>query len=241
MSRAKILSWGGPGRSSDGSAPAEGPLRAPPQLRILGRWLSVLGVILWGMHTVSGPSSGVRVAVRPREMHLLELLYLRSAWVLEVDVPDVDPRPPRSGFDLPAGDRERVTRHWQERWDLAWGWALRSVPLEAAVTPPVEVAQTLGAAPYWDLEGEFTAPRAGFDAWVERTGPIGSRPLHEIPERRAFDALTEAWERGLRCIFVLPYEGRQVQQQDQRTLTVSTTVREDPSLFRAALESFSRA
>lgn len=81
--------------------------------------------------------------------------------------------------------------------------------------------------------------RDAFNTWSTSLRDDLSLPLAEHPERRCLDALVPAWRTGLTTVLQLPYVGYFAERLNAGTLIVSRVTRQNPSLYRQALATFS--
>lgn len=195
------------------------------------------------------------ITVENRPTAVNELLWVRAAYGLEVEG-DVPPAlldtPDDAGRTLAAGERARWTAVWPRLWEAAVRHAARPTDtstLESLVRPnlPVEERAVLlerVAGPSWrDEFGDEVFDDPSFEAWNRRSFEAVSsarpRALDAHPERRAVDALTPAWRRGLGVVVVLACAGAYTRSLGSTGLLVTAGTRRDDAAYREALSSFS--
>ncbi|MEQ6896696.1 hypothetical protein [Microbacterium sp. KR10-403] len=168
------------------------------------------------------------VSVDVGDRFLLEMLFVRSAWDLAADLPEVDPAPAQGSSRLPA---QASAEAWSERWREAWhrDWdVLRNEPRGVR-------------APSWRAQfGADGLDEAALERWITDRTPVSLPPLDEEPERQVVPALRKAWEAGLESVVVLPLRGDWSWTASPRCLVVSDATRGDNGLYAAALGRFAR-
>lgn len=185
---------------------------------------------------------------------LLELLWVREAWALDVRGDDVPP---------PLIDRVEATTvnalrrdkgDWEHTWPQLWAAALdrrcrtrrpdprRRIP--QAELDRLSETQLLAmlSGPTWRSRFGDSAFDDGYQSWADRLGRRRNdqfrRPLSEEPERRSLNALITAWQRGLTTIVPIPCTGTYSRTLGDDTLLITETTREDPRQYSSALTAF---
>lgn len=193
----------------------------------------------------------------PREMqisvdypsNLLTLLFIRQSWRLKTAtyIPELSlaPHPGSSAAPMRVSPEEWAQR-WDQAWIQAWRWygIERQRELFGVVTPEtfrelVNKGNPLNPvmSPQWAIEyGDEGLDREAFYAW---TAPLRKEEqeteFETEPERVSLPALRAAWEQGLDSIIVLPFNVKWARRIDSRHLAVSTSTRNDPHAYAAAL------
>ncbi|MCU1584243.1 MAG: hypothetical protein JWM49_799 [Microbacteriaceae bacterium] len=185
----------------------------------------------------------IRVDDDPNNVN--ELLYIRSAWHLAVDldIPELDPEPqPGSSLPPAAATLETWSARWKRAWQRAWDWyGIR----DAAVRPTSLLLRELtqpdqplhpAIPPFWSAEyGRDGVDDAALAAWQRQLEPSHHLPFEEEPERRCLPALISAWETGLFTIVTLPYSGYFAHRLSETHLAVSNATRDNESSYTRAL------
>jgi hypothetical protein len=187
------------------------------------------------------------IASEVNERVLTELLFVRSAWGLDVTsaTPEAEPAP-ASTLNLSDTERPGLAAEWVRRWDVAVNWAARSVQRGPKLQQLMSDLDNIDAealskllAPTW---AEITEDkRFDHDALIEWQGRLPEYfdlPLSETPERRSLPALVEAWRRGLKTLIVVPVAGDYAEQIGDSAILLSHRSYADPALFAAALAQF---
>jgi hypothetical protein len=165
--------------------------------------------------------------------HVIQLLYLRTAWGLRTatEPPHLDPEPGRSAPPSSMSPEEWA-RRWDIQWALAWDWyrtAQRDVKL-GDVTP--QRLRDLDRssldpvfAPTWlSRHGNDGFDHDAYRAWHHRvTFTPHGRLLDHRPLDQSMRAVTAAWRTGLDTILILPYAGKYAERITARHLVVSDT------------------
>lgn len=176
------------------------------------------------------------ISVSENEWPLTELLYLRAAWQLEVDLPQtmgiVAARHPAD---------PSLVMQWAREWRKALVWAaaerersrrLNSEPLTA------ELMNELLLPRWTDADGEPFVEPEELAIWVGSLPTHLANSLAETPERMSVASLRGAWRRGLTTMMVVPLEGVFATTIAPNALLLSTASYWEPEHFRAALEQF---
>jgi hypothetical protein len=176
----------------------------------------------------------IEVSEFPRP--LLELLFVRHAWDLDVWVhfDELDPAPDPGASRRPSEvNSAELSERWVDAWKACsyWNWRSRrdyaddpSIAAMHGVTGPVWWSRTFG----WD-----GLDRIAFEGWCAE---LESLRQPDGPERAVGDELVAAWRDGLRAVFVMPYlrtEG--AEWNGSRFMTISARTRLDPGAYRDAL------
>lgn len=189
------------------------------------------------------------------EGSLLDLLWVREAWRLEVTGPDVPPRPLELDEpELTAEGLRRDKREWERAWTDLWEAALarfarrrRPRATDAMAAAVVDALSDEEVHAMW--EGESWRSRfgdaaftAGYEAWKGRLRARRDR-VHELPlelhaQRQALDELVPAWRRGLTTMITIPCSGTYTRTLGDDTLLLTELVHDDVDQLRAALRLF---
>ena len=174
---------------------------------------------------------------------LIFLLFVRSAWRLEIDaVPRLDSEPDPGTSQRPDDlDENAAVQRWLAEWRRAWTHFETADP--AIGTPDVatqRLLDTLTDHELWAATSTWPSDfwnsgidRDAYDMW-RTTMPA---PLGDLPENRVIPALVDAWKGGLTTIIQLPYRGFFAQRINREHLVVSRTTRNDPEMLARALET----
>ena len=174
---------------------------------------------------------------------LIYLLFVRSAWRLEIDaVPRLDSEPEPGSSHRPENlDVDAAIRRWLSEWRRAWThFDVAIVTVSAPDDTTRHLLDTLTDDELW--QATSTWPSDFWDSGIdrgacERWRSSMAAPLGDLPENRVVPALVEAWRAGLRTIIQLPYIGYFAHRINREHLVVSPTTRGDPDLYSRALES----
>ncbi len=184
---------------------------------------------------------------------LLELLWVREAWRLAVELDDAPP-PLTDTPQFAAGDHDTAT--WATEWAALWTEALthaandvdRTLIQRLQTTPPGSderreiLAQLVG--PTWSERFGFETLGDGFHRWNSRhiEGVVaGHRQRAVDRERACLDALVPAWRAGLTRVVVLPCCGTFTRTIGAHALLVTTETRDDGDRYSTALAQFDPA
>lgn len=174
---------------------------------------------------------------------LIYLLFVRSAWQLEIDsVPRLDAVPDPGSSQRPENlDVDAAVQRWLAEWHRAWThFDSARVTVSAPDDATQHLLDTLTDDELWQVTSTWPSNfwEAGIDAHAhERWRSSMAAPLGELPENRVVPALMEAWRAGLTTIIQLPYLGSFAHRINQEHLVVSVSTRHDPDLYSRALES----
>ncbi len=174
---------------------------------------------------------------------LIHLLFVRSAWQLEIDsVPRLDSEPDPGSSQRPENlDVDSAVQRWLAEWQRAWS---HFDPASVTVSTPDEATQrlldTLTDDELW--EATSTWPSDFWDSGIDRGASERWRasmaaPTGDLPENRVIGALADAWRAGLTTVIQMPYLGYFAHRINQENLVVSATTRRDADLYSRALES----
>lgn len=187
---------------------------------------------------------------------VLELLWIREAWVLEPEGPDLPPLLVDTPAPLDASVRAAApVEAWREAWPRVWGAVLAHAGnirdadilerLQQSADRSDERAQLLLEliGPSWqDALGAAAGPddlqqwmHAQFERRVSRRHPVR---LEERPERAALDALIPAWHCGLTKVAEIPCAGTYTRRIGEHTLIVTAGTRADTARYAEALAPF---
>lgn len=174
---------------------------------------------------------------------LIYLLFVRSAWRLEIDsVPRLGSEPDPGSSRRPENlDVDDAVRRWLSEWQRAWThFDAASVAVRAPDEATQHLLDTLSDDELW--QAVSTWPSDFWDSGIDhdacdRWRASMAAPLGELPEHRAVSALAEAWRSGLTTVIQLPYIGYFAHRINREHLVVSATTRRDPELYYRALES----
>lgn len=186
---------------------------------------------------------------------LLDLLWVREAWRLEVSGPDVPPRPLElEEPELTAEGLRRDKREWERGWTELWETSLATLArrrrprvsgaMAAAVVEALsdEEVQALWNGESWRSRFGDAAFTAGYEAWIGRLQARRNRfhelPLELQPQRQALDELVPAWRRGLTTIVTIPCSGTYTRTIGDDTLLLTEPAYDDIDQLRAALRLF---
>lgn len=199
----------------------------------------------------------MRFVVDDRPHELLELLWLREAYDLEIcgDVPPaLTDTPASSTRALGAAERTQWERAWPRLWMAAIEHAGRPDDHELFAqlmatgdgSPEREDLLRRLAGPSWrDVIGDAAFDDPSLLAWDRRgfDAHVASRPrmLANSPERRDLDSLVTAWRRGLAKVVTIPCRGTFTRRLSATALMVTDQTRADSNAYRAALDEFAAA
>jgi hypothetical protein len=172
-----------------------------------------------GVPVMDSTTPATSVTVLDEEPALLELLYLRHAWRLRTrtTVPELDPVPDRGESAMPGTLSKEA---WTALWDVTWASAR---------------GLGGGTARSWADVGGWN----GLDREACRTWMLSlPRADGDAFEALVTDELAAAAERSLRVLRVLPYRGHFVEQDDEKSLTVSWKTRASRADYAQALQRF---
>lgn len=164
---------------------------------------------------------GAQLSIETRHRASLAMLFARQAWQLPVGGP---PRPearPNTGASLALDpdDRKPASAAWLSRWSR----------VHEDDRSFREVVEDLGSA-------GRTLDLAAFDRWRDSLIPRGKVIPHRYqPETLAADAVTSAWERGLRSLIVLPLGRHWAEWRGERVLMLADVTRGDLDAYLRAL------
>lgn len=193
--------------------------------------------------------SQMMITVENNPLALLELLWVREAWDLDLDgdvPPLLEHGPERLGSaEAPTG--------WQKAWPELWQGCLSHLTvdtgallqkLQSTADGSPERAKLLGAllGPSWHERFGDESLGAPFNAWQEERrsaqreeSPV---PFDATPERLSLHALVPAWEAGLIRVVTLPCRGGYTRAVAGSTLILTEKDHQDPSRYAAALSKF---
>ncbi|WP_313813983.1 hypothetical protein [Glutamicibacter sp.] len=171
---------------------------------------------------------------------ILELLYLRRAWriAVDIDLPGLDPLPEIGASTLPdAADRFLWEVRWKKKWKQAWSaqtagqYRVPGTDILACGTGHVQEQE--------DWTSEFG--RAGFDGaaltrWEQKIlGTYERESLRAAHQEQVEPVIIAAWERGLEQVTALPWVGFVSQRLGGSQLVTSLSTLNDAQRFRTAL------
>ncbi|QGH68984.1 hypothetical protein [Pseudactinotalea sp. HY158] len=167
----------------------------------------------------------------------MELLYIRDRWDLhpQIDLPPLDPPPPRDRSRPP----DPGVPEWEDRWLGCWQETLQwfrdqtPAPHPPTRTNPPEFPPLLWQHRY----GDVGIDREALDAWYYALPIEALPPPGGSPEDRCAGAVARAWSRGLRGVISLPVAGDHAERLGRHRLLVSAGARAEPGRYRAALEA----
>jgi hypothetical protein len=181
------------------------------------------------------------------ERALTELLFVRSAWGLDVAsaIPEAEPAPAPT-VNLTDTERSDLAVEWVRRWDVAVDWAAQSFQHGLEIQ---RLTSDLGrvdteavlrlAPPTWaEVTEDERFDRDAFVRWQSRLPEHTNLPVSKTPERRNIPALVEAWRHGLKTLVAVPVAGDYAEQIGDNALLFSHTTYADPALFAGALAGF---
>jgi hypothetical protein len=187
---------------------------------------------------------------------VLELLWIREAWLLDPAGPDLPP--PLADSPAPRPELVRSAApiaEWREAWPRVWAavvehaGSVRDPAIFDRLRDTAEGADERArllrelVGPSWRDELGDEALTVEAEQWMDARyqdrvarWPV---PLEERPERVALDALVPAWRRGLTNIVEIPCRGSFTRRIGAHALLVTAETRSDPARYREALAEFS--
>ncbi|MEN0085313.1 MAG: hypothetical protein AAGC66_11150 [Leifsonia sp.] len=186
---------------------------------------------------------------------VLELLWIREAWMLEPEGPDLPPLLVDTPAPLDASVRAAApVEAWRETWPRVW----RAVVAHTGNVRDADILERLQQSadrsderarllleligPSWqDALGAAAGPddlQQWMHAQFERRASRRPVTLEEQPERAALDALIPAWRCGLTKIVEIPCGGSHTRRIGEHTLLVTAGTRADTARYAEALASF---
>lgn len=183
------------------------------------------------------------LSVEPIWEPLIFLLFVRTAWKLEIDaVPALEVEPDIGASGRPMGlNVEDAIARWLFEWKRAWThFAAHHQPIAPPDADTQHLLDTLSDDELWDATS--TWPSKFWDEGIDREAcgrwrRILQPPFEDSPEHKVVSALIPAWESGLTTIIQLPYLGYFAERINREHLVVSAATRRDPKLFSRALSS----
>lgn len=186
---------------------------------------------------------------------LLELLWIREAWLLEPVGPDLPPLLVDTPVPLATSVRAAApVQEWQEAWPGTWNAVVAHAGiaqdpdlfgrLQRSPDRSDERARLLRElmGPSWQEELGAAAGPDELQQWMhaqfERRASRRLVRLEERPERAALDALIPVWRRGLTKIVEIPCEGTYTRRIGEHALLVTAGTRADTARYGEALASF---
>ena len=172
------------------------------------------------------------LTIECHERHLLELLFVRYAWSLNVtgvNVPSVLSPVPRVG-----SHRIIASEPGLESWETVWASMWNEAETWCA---QFDIGQDASRLDTWRERNG----RANFDddAYHEWRGELGTEelttPLNRTPERLSIEAAVRGWENGLRSVMVVPIAGNYSLRLSEATLLVSAETRKNRENYSIAL------
>ena len=157
--------------------------------------------------------------------HLVELLFLRAVWGIEVPGgPPACAPPPQTKRPLPAGfSPERATASWRDLWDEGVAWRADGFP---PTTFP----------PYWRERFGPTGVEDERRGWVNpRRAELAALAAGVIERPRAWDLIMNPPDQDQPTIVVLPLADPWVSWVSQRQVMMSGQVLADDDLLAQAL------
>jgi hypothetical protein len=186
---------------------------------------------------------------------LVELLWIREAWELQVAGDDLPPLLSDSsvGAHTEANPSGRIAL-WQDAWPAIWEACLDHAGqvrdgglferLHETADGSAERAELLHRliGPTWrDTFGD-EAFTHGYRGWNQANAQARSRSRprfpSENPERVSLDALIPAWQAGLSKIVVIPCRGTYTRVIGQHALLVTAETRDHSQRYGEALTQF---
>ncbi|MGJ4843578.1 hypothetical protein [Leifsonia sp. Le1] len=185
---------------------------------------------------------------------LLELLWIREAWLLDPHGDDLPPLLVDSPALLGAGQRESAPiAAWEEAWPDVWEQVLRHAGtirdpgifdrLQATANGSDERAELLRelVGPSWREEFGDEAITPDAEQWMhaqfERRKARLTDPGAQ-PERSSLAALVEAWTCGLTKVVEIPCIGTFTRRIGSHAILVTAETRASPERYSAALREF---
>jgi hypothetical protein len=165
------------------------------------------------------------VEIDDHDLELLELLFVRAAWALQIpsDAPSARGVPVGSS-SAPGADRDDVAF----RWASEWAGAVQEAPVHR------------NSQRWHDKYGWGGLDEDAFEHWVadQRAESRELPALDDSPETPVTTQLVAAWERGLRKVTVLPVDGGWSATRGPDELLVGADVRADRVAYGTALDAF---
>lgn len=171
---------------------------------------------------------------------ILELLYLRNTWQIaaDIDLPELEPQPAVGISQLPdSEDRFLWEVRWKKQWKQAWNTRISG-------QYRVPGTQTLSAgcrankpADPWRTEyGVAGFDSSAYERWEKQIQVFAERSLAEATHHEQIEpVIIAAWERGLKQITVLPWQGFISLRLGASHLVTSLSTIHETQWLRAAL------
>lgn len=195
------------------------------------------------------------ITIEDRPHALLELLWIREAYVLRPQSKDLPPLL----LDTPAvvqtaGVGADTRSEWEAEWPDIWHAAVAHVGQDSDARLFEELQKTSdGSTARADLLHRIVGPgwrdRFGDVAFEDSYGTWSQRgldthlaetptPLEDQPERRDLPVLIPAWRAGLTKIVTIPCSGDFTRTIGGNALLTTAAVRENSDSYRRALSTF---
>lgn len=172
--------------------------------------------------------------------HILELLYLRRAWGIAADIalPGLDPLPQTGASKLPC-DPEKFL--WEVRWKKKWKQVWNAQVAGQFRVPGTAILSTgsgTGRYPeFWRAEfGVSGFDQEAFEGWEQHIHESFGRQLLQAAHHEQVEpVIIAAWERGLKHVTALPWQGQISLRLGEGHLVTTLGTLDDAQQFRTAL------
>ena len=196
------------------------------------------------------------ITVEDRPTFLLELLWIREAFVLRPHGDDLPPLLTDTPATVQNAAFSTATREdWEGAWPRIWHAAVAHAGRDIAPRLFDEIRTTpngsteradllrLITGPNW--RDEFGGSAFDFDSYItwsqrgmEAHLAAYSTRLEDHPERRDLPALIPAWHAGLTTIVTIPCAGEFTRRVSNNALLMTDATRENSNSYRRALNTF---
>lgn len=198
----------------------------------------------------------MQITVEDRPNSLLDLLWVREAFELQLVGVDLPPKLSDAPALVTDGALTAETRKvWESGWARTWDATVVHAAKEHDAQLFSEMRTTaLGsieriellraiAGPNWrDEFGNEPFDNDSYRDWSQRgvDAHRAGRPrgLQDNPERRDLSALIPAWEAGLTKIITIPCIGTYAHKVSASALLITDRTRQESDAYRQALDSF---
>ena len=195
------------------------------------------------------------ITVEDRSQPLLEMLWLREAYALDVSGDDIPPLL----LATPGPAATIIDDETRARWEVSWPRIWHDVAVHAGREVDPRMFDAIGGlrpgsmereallrdmfGPSWGDEfGREALDDPSYRRWDEAgmqavlasmRGGVG-----DVPERRDLDALVPAWRAGLTRVVSIPCRGEHTRKLGPHALLTTEGTRADSDRYRRALTSF---